>query len=57
VNPDDYDYGIELPHVYDGVSVWVMKDGTRVNRWADVPGYERRAAEVDEWLASGSVAS
>lgn len=44
-------HGIELPGIYDGVSVWVMKDGARINRWAGVTGHERRAARVDAWLA------
>ena len=41
---------IELRGVYDGWSVAVMKDGRRLNRWAEVPGYERRAATVDAYL-------
>jgi hypothetical protein len=28
------DYGVELHGVFDGVAFWVLKDGTRVNRFA-----------------------
>lgn len=44
----DIDHLIELPDVYDGWSIAVLKDGTRVNRWANADdtgpreGYERR---------------
>ena len=48
---DDTAYLIELRGVYDGWSVRVLKDGTRINRWAGIPGYERRAAVVDAYLA------
>lgn len=27
--------GIELRHIYDGVSVWIEADGTLTNRWVD----------------------
>jgi hypothetical protein len=48
---------IELRGVYDGWSVSVHEDGTRVNRWIDpetsnpYPGCERRAATVNAYLA------
>ncbi|AYG02384.1 hypothetical protein [Gryllotalpicola protaetiae] len=48
---------IELPGVYDGWSVAVLKDGTYVNRWAyeDDParpleGYERRYRATQECI-------
>ena len=46
----DIAYLIELRGVYDGWSVAVMTDGTRVNRWAGVKGYEHRAEIVDAYL-------
>lgn len=39
---------VELPGVYDGWSIAVLTDGTRINRWANEDGtaaregYERR---------------
>lgn len=47
---DDIDHLIEIRGVYDGYSVIVLKDGTWVNRWAGVPGYERRAAATQEYI-------
>jgi hypothetical protein len=47
---EDIAYGIEIRGVYDGVAVWVLKDGTMVNRFADEPGYERRAARIQEYI-------
>lgn len=47
---EDIDYGIEVSEIYDGVIVWVLKDGTWVNRFADMPGYERRAARVQAYI-------
>jgi hypothetical protein len=49
-NDDDIAYGIEISGVYDGVAVWVLKDGTMVNRFAGEPGYERRAARIQEYI-------
>lgn len=53
VDLDQVVYGIDGSHegIYDGIIAWVMKDGTTVNRWAGVPGYERRAARVEIYLA------
>jgi hypothetical protein len=51
------DHLIELRGVYDGWSVRVLKDGTRVNRWIDAatglpyPGAEWRAKTVAAYLA------
>ena len=47
----DVAYLIEVRGVYDGWSIAVMKDGRLVNRWAGEPGYERRAATVDAYIA------
>lgn len=62
IQPMDYDQveaGIELRGVYDGISVYRMKDGTLVNRWADreapdhpMPGYERRYFATQEYIES-----
>ncbi len=48
---NDVDHLIELRGVYDGWSAAVMSDGTFVNRWAGLPGFEGRAAVVDAFLA------
>lgn len=47
---EDIDYGIEIQGVYDGVAVWVLKDGTMVNRFAGEPGYERRATRIQDYI-------
>lgn len=47
---EDVDHLIELRGVYDGWSVAVMKDGTRVNRWADIWGYPWRREATDAFL-------
>lgn len=43
------DYGIDGGSlgIYDGVIIWVLKDGTYVNRWFGVPGCERRSEAVE----------
>lgn len=43
---EDIAYGIELPWIFDGVSVWVLKDGRRINRFAGLRGYGRRAERI-----------
>lgn len=43
-------YGIEIRGVYDGVAIWVLKDGTWLNRFAGEPGYERRAARIQAYI-------
>ena len=49
---DDVALGIELPWVYDGTCVWLLKDGTIVNRFRQAPGWPAwRDAAVDEWIA------
>ncbi|MBJ8342808.1 hypothetical protein JGU71_28350 [Antrihabitans sp. YC3-6] len=49
-NHADIDYGIEISEIYDGVAVWVLKDGSLVNRFAGRPGWETRAARIDVWI-------
>ncbi len=51
VYPDDVDHSIEIPEIYDGVAVWVLKDGRWINRFAGQEGWEHRARLVDEWIA------
>ena len=48
---DDIALGIEIPGLYDGTAVWLLKDGTLVNRFRSVPGWSGRTiAAVDEWI-------
>ena len=56
---DDVAYGIDGGYegIYDGVIVWVLNDGRRINRWANEEGFERRAAAVDAWLATAEGAA
>lgn len=35
LSPEEIDYGVQIRGVYDGVCYWVLKDGRRVNRFAD----------------------
>lgn len=42
--------GIELRGVYDGVVVWIEADGSMTNRFAGIPGLERRAAAAQAWI-------
>lgn len=53
--------GIELPEVYDGISVWAEPDGTFTNRWAtavdrypegsnDRAIVQRRADAAQRWI-------
>lgn len=57
MRPDDdsIDCGIVIPGVYDGISVWRLKDGSLVNRWSDVAGQEHRAAWVQKYIESGEL--
>lgn len=49
---DDVALAIEIPGVYDGTAVYLMKDGSLVNRFRLTGGWgERRAARVDAWIA------
>ena len=50
---DDIAIGIELPGVYDGVAVWLLKDGRFVNRFRQSPGWSpHRVKAADEWIAN-----
>lgn len=43
---------IELPEVYDGTSVYLLRDGSLVNRFRQRPGWPARLIKVvDEWIA------
>ena len=41
--------GVELPWVYDGISVWIVPGVGYVNRW-DPVGYRRRYRATQEWI-------
>lgn len=34
---DEIAYGVQLQGVFDGIAFWVLKDGTRHNRWSGTP--------------------
>lgn len=46
--PDDVDHTIELPGVYDGVCIWVLKDGRVLNRFAGEGS--RRERDTDRYI-------
>ena len=47
---EDIDSGIVIPEIYDGVSVWLLNDGTMLNRWEGVTGIglPERPPDLDE---------
>lgn len=53
---DEIDHLVQLQVVYDGWSIAVLKDGRRINRWANdegtgpEEGYERRYRMTQEVL-------
>ena len=46
---DDIAVAIELPGVYDGTSVYLLKDGTYRNRWDGTTITHRKIA-AREWI-------
>lgn len=40
--PTDVETGIEIRGVYDGVCIWVLKDGRWINRWEGEGGRRER---------------
>lgn len=49
---DDIALAIEIPGVYDGAAVYLMRDGTLVNRFRhDGFGSAARIYAADEWIA------
>lgn len=50
---EDIAIAIEIPEIYDGTCVYLMKDGSLVNRFrvAGCGGQEGRRDRVDEWIA------
>ncbi len=50
---EDIAIAIEIPEIYDGTCVYLMKDGTLVNRFhvAGWGGQGGRRDRVDEWIA------
>lgn len=52
---DDIALAIELPGVYDGTAVYLLKDGTLVNRFRhDGFGSAARIRAADEWITQHS---
>lgn len=50
---DDIALAIEIPGVYDGTAVYLLRDGTLVNRFRQTSGWSPRLiARVDEWIAN-----
>ena len=47
MDAENIDVHIEIRGIYDGVSVYKMKDGTLVNRWKPEDG--RRYTETQAW--------
>lgn len=48
---DDIALAIEIPGYYDGTSVYLLKDGTLVNRFAGQSGWRNLPDLVDAWIA------
>ncbi len=52
MNPDDIALAIEIRGIYDGTAVYLMRDGTLVNRFAGNPNWSaRRVQAADDWIA------
>lgn len=49
---DDIALDVEIPEIYDGVAIYLLRDGQMVNRFAGQNGWGNRAARVDEWIAA-----
>jgi hypothetical protein len=50
---EDIAYLIEIPHIYDGWSVKVLTNGTKINRW-DPEQYPWRHQKTQEYLEAES---
>lgn len=48
---DDIALAVEITGLYDGTAVYLLKDGTLVNRFEGQNGWGNRAQRVDEWIA------
>lgn len=48
---DDIALLVEIPGLYDGTAVYLLKDGRLVNRFAHAGGWGGLSARVDEWIA------
>lgn len=49
---DDVALAVELPGIYDGTCLWLLKDGSYVNRFRQTPGWQAwRITRVDQWIA------
>ena len=49
---DDIALAIEIREIYDGTAVYLLKDGTLVNRFAGSSGWGVRAKRVDKWITA-----
>ncbi len=49
---DDIALAVEIPGLYDGAAVFLLKSGELINRFRQSPGWSaRRIAGADEWIA------
>ena len=49
---DDIALAVEIPGLYDGTAVYLLKSGELVNRFRRSPGWSsRHIAGADEWIA------
>lgn len=46
---NDIALAIEIPGVYDGISAYLLRDGTLVNRWAGT-GINSRYIATRDWI-------
>lgn len=49
--------GVTVRGVYDGVLVWIEPDGSLTNRFAGIPGLERRARAGQDWIDAQQAAA
>lgn len=48
---DDIALAIEIPGLYDGTAVYLLKDGTMANRFRQSSGWSsRQVIAADEWI-------
>lgn len=50
---DQIALAVEIPGLYDGTAVYLLKDGTLVNRFRQDPDYwpAHRISAADKWIA------
>lgn len=49
---DDIALAVEIPGLYDGTAVYLLKNGELVNRFRSYGWGGRRAVAADEWIAA-----